>query len=125
MEHTRGQKGSQNFLQTALFCALFMRQAGGGRMYSDMIWPFRHLTSKKTRFQSTDDCDNLFNKIKKFNITNTNLIQQLAEAILTDVSKFYIGFNNLKGLDLGLFAYSFKNQNELNAIGSELTKQHI
>ena len=67
-------------------------------------------------------------RMNKLNIINTTLTQQQARAILTAVSednvvsKLYIGFNNLSGLDQGLFAKALKNIMELNGIGSKLTK---
>merc|ERR1712240_378616 len=70
-------------------------------------------------------------KMKKLNITNTNLTQQQAEAILTAVSeenvlsKLYIGFNNLSGVDPGLMAKAFTNLKKLNVNCSELTHRQI
>ena len=69
--------------------------------------------------------------MKKLNITDTNLTQQQAEAILTAVSeenvvsKLYIGFNNLSGVDPGLLAKAFTNLKKLNVNGSQLTQQQI
>ena len=48
------RKAVKSFLQTAQFCALFMR-LGEGRIYSEVTWPLRQLTSKKTRFQWTKE----------------------------------------------------------------------
>jgi len=70
-------------------------------------------------------------KMKKLNITDTNLTQQQAEAILTAVSeenvvsKLYIGFNNLSGVDPGLMAKAFTNLKKLNVNRSELTHRQI
>ena len=70
-------------------------------------------------------------KIKKLNITDTNLTQEQAEAILTAVSeenvvsKLYIGFNNLSGVDPGLMAKAFTNLKKLNVNRSELTHRQI
>ena len=67
-------------------------------------------------------------KRNKLTITHTNLTLCQEKAILTAVkednivSKHYIGFNNLSGLDLGLLAKTLKNLKELNVIGSKLTK---
>ena len=44
------RKVVKSFLQTAQFCMPFMRP-GGSRTYSDVTWPLRQLTLKKTRFQ--------------------------------------------------------------------------
>ena len=70
-------------------------------------------------------------KMKKLNITDTNLTQEQAEAILTAVSeenvvsKLYIGFNNLSGVDPGLMAKAFTNLKKLNVNRSELTHRQI
>ena len=70
-------------------------------------------------------------KMMKLNITDTNLTQQQAEAILTAVSeenvvsKLYIGFNNLSGVDPGLMAKAFTNLKKLNVNRSELTHRQI
>ena len=70
-------------------------------------------------------------KMKKLNITDTNLTQEQAEAILTAVSeenvvsKLYIGFNNLSGVDPGLMAKAFTNLKKLNVNHSELTHRQI
>jgi len=70
-------------------------------------------------------------KMKKLNITDTNLTQEQAEAILTAVSeenvvsKLYIGFNNLSGVDPGLMAKAFTNLKKLNVKCSELTHRQI
>ena len=71
---------------------------------------------------------NTVTKMKKLNIIDTNLTQQQAEAILIAVSeenivsKLYIGFNNLSGLDPALLAKAFTNLKKLNVNGSELTQ---
>merc|ERR1711867_200503 len=70
-------------------------------------------------------------KMKKLNITDTNLTQQQAEAILTAVSeenvvsKLYIGFNNLSGVDPGLLARAVTKLEVMDVQDTELSQQQV
>ena len=70
-------------------------------------------------------------KTKIFNVGDTNLTQQQAEAILTAVSEaktvmeLDIAFNNLSGVDEGLLAKAVTNLKTLNVSRSKLTQRQI
>ena len=70
-------------------------------------------------------------KTKIFNVGDTNLTQQQAEAILTAVSEaktvmeLDIAFNNLSGVDEGLLAKAVTNLKTLNVNRSKLTQRQI
>ena len=63
-QRPKDRRAVKSFLQNAQFCMPFMRQ-GERRTYSDVTWPLRQLTLKKTRLQWTKECNELFKEIKQ------------------------------------------------------------
>ena len=63
-EAPKDKKEVKSFLQTVAFCQVFMRP-GQGRTYSDVTAPLRRLTSKHTKFNWSQECQDSFVELKE------------------------------------------------------------